>query len=293
MFFKAENEYPLNFPNLYNNINGYIVDRNSFNTLKPYIDKNQYLDDGVINGFFSLLPTIAKENSLSLVCFDTLFFDKILKNNHISEGFKKWAKKQAVMSKNIWLIPINYIIPEHWTLLVVLHIRPLFFFYSLHRFTRTLVVNGICTFLQNQLKKPVSWSEWTLYAPTDIPSQVNEQGEVGGNCGVHICSWALTIATCSDVTFMEKDIAAARRALASILDKAESNKEKTKLTEKSREPFLSNGNDEEKTIDISGEMEKIKIKYEPPLNFSNTLEFCSVLNLLHPDDYKTNLRRPI
>ena len=88
-------------------------------------------------------------------------------------------------------------------------------------------------------------------------------------------------------------MAASRRALASILYKAESNKEKTKLTEKSREPFLSNENDEEKTIDISGVMEKIKIKYEPPLNFSNTLEFCLVLNLLHPDDYKTNLRRPI
>ena len=60
MLFKSENKYPANFPDLYNNINGYIVDKNSFMTLEPYVDIHQYLDDGVINDFFSFFARCLK-----------------------------------------------------------------------------------------------------------------------------------------------------------------------------------------------------------------------------------------
>ena len=291
ILFKSENKYPANFPNLYNNINGYIIDKNSFMTLKTYINIHQYLDDGVINGFFSFLPDIAKNNGLSLVCFDTLFYDKILRNGCISEGFKKWAKKQAVMDKSIWFIPINYIDPKHWTLLVVLHNhKAMIFFDSLHGPPTTQVVDGMCTFIESQLRKPVQWCEWTLFSPRDIPYQRNEQGVISGNCGVHVCSWALTMATCSNIRFTEEDMDAGRRALANILFYGQSNKERTKLTIKSRQPLFLNEGEKEKTIDLSSVTGMIKIVREPPMNFPSTLEFCSVLNLLGPDEYKTSLR---
>ena len=127
--------YANDYPNLCNNCNGYIIDQISFLTLMPYGDGLQYLDDGIINGLFSLLPDIAMKKKMELVCFDTQFYDKIIRNGEISKDFEKWAKIKSIIEKNILLIPINYITPKHWTLLVIIFSENAMVFFFLIRCT--------------------------------------------------------------------------------------------------------------------------------------------------------------
>ena len=213
--FDENAQYPNEFPHLYKNLNGYIIDENGFSTLSPYKSIHQYLDDSVINAYFSQLPSLAQKKNLSLLCFDTLFYDKIFRNNNISEGFLRWAKKERVMEKNIWLIPINNC--NHWTLLMVIHNeKTMVYFDSLHNHPESIITDAICTFIQNEREEQYEWQEWNLYIPQDTPSQVLKEFGVGGNCGVHVCIWALILATYSYIDFKEDDIQKARVAIANI-----------------------------------------------------------------------------
>ena len=57
-------QYPNAFLNLYQRLNGYIVDQNGFSTLSPYKSIDQYVDDSVINAYLSQLPSLALKKNL-------------------------------------------------------------------------------------------------------------------------------------------------------------------------------------------------------------------------------------
>ena len=49
----------------------------------------------------------------------------------------------------------------------------------------------------------IEGQEWNLFIPQDTPSHISKEFGVGGNCGVHVCTWELLLATCSYIEFIE------------------------------------------------------------------------------------------
>jgi len=58
---------------------------------------------------------------------------------------------------------------------------------SLHGNPNEKLIDGICRFIEEHININ-SWDEWTLHIPRDVPSQ-KMNNNVGGNCGMHICTW--------------------------------------------------------------------------------------------------------
>ena len=138
----------------------------------------------------------AERQNFDILVFDTMFCESILRRGTISCGFKKWGTLFSAWTKDAWLIPIND--SCHWTLLVVLpKEKVMIYFDSLHGNPNNIIMNGILIFIE--LKLNVTWNDWTLFMPNDIPSQVtvglDGSTNVRGNCGFHICSWTYIIAT--------------------------------------------------------------------------------------------------
>ena len=98
IFFETTS-YPENFPNLHKNIYVNKVDEKSFARLEPYNALEQYLNDIIIKAILSLLPSIAKVKGMTLINFDTFFYDKILEKGIISRYFFNYAKKHALDKK--------------------------------------------------------------------------------------------------------------------------------------------------------------------------------------------------
>ena len=277
VLFDKSIRYPEGFPNLKQNIDGNILDKSSFARLSPYENSDQYLVDVVVNAFFSLLPSIAERKGLSLLCFDTYFFEKILRKNIISKSFFNFAKKQNIERKNIWLIPINHINIEHWSLmLVVRKKKAIVYFDSLHFNPSVLIINAICEFIQRTLDE--KWTNWHLYSPKDIPNQ-----GTSGNCGVHVISWALHVATCCDYKFIEEDMNTARRSIAVILNNAQSimNKNCSCKHEVKKEKVEKRTKTEDVKVDASIPYLQPSIKV--PFGFDSTFQFCKKLADLERD----------
>lgn len=229
------------------------------------------------------------------MCFDTLFFESILLNNAISEGFLKWAELHSIFESNVWLVPINH--ANHWTLLVVIvNAKSMIYLDSGHDPSQTKkmtdkalksfikkkcgqFINGICSFMINE-QNDIVWEEWSLFV---IPSQRTEERGLGGNCGVHMCSWALCIATCSGVKFDESAMDIARMGIANMLFYAKTKAKITKKTNERRRYIFAEGELEEKRR-ILPFVDRMKIfANTPPLHFETTNDFCSTLRLLQPN----------
>ncbi|KYM99387.1 Sentrin-specific protease 1 [Cyphomyrmex costatus] len=176
----------------------------------PFQSAEQFLDDVIINEFFTLLPGIAKSIKFSLLCFDTHFCESLLTRGFVSIGYKKWATRNTVWDYPVWLIPVNFAV--HWTILIVIHSRQsIVYLDSLHGNPNEKILNGICNFIQENISMSL-WDEWTLYTPRDIPSQIINN-DVGGNCEMHVCTWAYIIASGSYTKFSEDDMSAARKGI--------------------------------------------------------------------------------
>lgn len=293
VLFTKNANYPIGFPNWSNTINGYYISKIGFNTLFPYNNIDQWLDDSVINSFFSLLPDISKKKlRMSLLCFDTYFYDKIFTDRSISEGFIKWAFKEKVMKKNVWLIPIN--VSLHWVLLVVIIDQcALIYFDSLLNDPKDNIIDAICTFIQNENGSDINWENWTLYVPKDIPSQIltSRENPVGGNCGVHVCVRGLILATNSHLNYTEAEMDLARIAIANILAYSKKDgKILPKRVENRRLQYLDKDviDMKKRILPLSG---KINVLRKPPLNFDRTQDFSSSFHILFEPGKVTRLTK--
>ena len=119
ILFKKNTFYPDGFPKLTKLFDEITLDETCFARLFPYKSTEQYLSDPIINAFFTILPKSAEKKGLTLVPFDSYFYEKILEEKFISKSFFNYAKKQNVNRKNLWLIPINIRNMNHWSLLLV------------------------------------------------------------------------------------------------------------------------------------------------------------------------------
>lgn len=142
VLFDKEMTYPQGFPDIKKVINGFVIEPQSFRTLMPFQSNDEYLDDNVINAFFSFLPGIAERKKFSLLCFDTYICESILRQGFVSDGFHKWASTIAMVKYPVWLIPIHY--ANHWTLLMIVHPRKIIVLYdSLHRNPNEKIVGDL------------------------------------------------------------------------------------------------------------------------------------------------------
>lgn len=108
---------------------------------------------------------------MPLLCFDSTFYQKIFESKLISKGFLRWAKKEKIMKTNVWFIPINEN-DSHWSLLVrILNQNAIIYFVSLLGNPHPLIMNAICTLIQNESKREIDWNEWSLFIPKDLPTQ--------------------------------------------------------------------------------------------------------------------------
>ncbi|KAJ8677934.1 hypothetical protein QAD02_013721 [Eretmocerus hayati] len=159
------------------------------------------------------------------------------------------------------------------------------YFDSLKNDPDPLIIDAFRTFIENESEKTVEWSEWRLYIPRDVPSQIMN-GRVGGDCGVHICSWGLIIYLSSYSPFEQKHMGDARKAIANILlaaDPAPVTKTKQKKSH-----MLTDG--EQKLLEIRHFDDELIVVQEAPLNFVSTFEFCGCLKYLQPDRFERRQR---
>lgn len=276
VLFDKEMTYPQGFPDIKKVINGFVIEPQSFRTLMPFQSNDEYLDDNVINAFFSFLPGIAERKKFSFLCFDTYICESILRQGFVSDGFHKWASTIAMVKYPVWLIPIHY--ANHWTLLMIVHPRKIIVLYdSLHGNHNEKIVGEICHFIEEHININ-SWDEWTLHTPKDVPIQ-KMNDNVGGNCGVHICTWGYIIASGSYTPFCEEDMSAARKGIANYLVNGVSNKRIEKQIIKYRNVVLSNN---EKRLNTSTKFnwKELKKSENPPFHFIDMFQFTSSLYLI-------------
>ncbi|KAJ8672280.1 hypothetical protein QAD02_003539 [Eretmocerus hayati] len=289
ILFNRDQRYPDGFPDLYNVINNYTMNEESFARLEPYESDAQYLDDDIINSFFSLLPDWAKSWTPSLLVFDTYFCQSIFENEKINDTFLRWGLKKHIDNKKIWLIPINR--GRHWTLMMVLlPEKVMVLFDSPHGRPYSIVVNAIGTLIQNLCDKGVKWKEWKLYYPDDIPNRRISEMDPGGDCGVHICSWGLISALSCYTEFSQDDMSFGRKAIANILNVAVTTRPLESL-KMDRALMFQDGvapGTYGKILPIYSQMTRLK---EVPIGFKTTFDFCASLKYLIQPDYDRRQRR--
>lgn len=285
-------EYPINFPDIKKEINGFYL-QESFKTLMPYEDKQQYLDDNVINAYFSVLPFEARLRGFKLLSFDVFFAAGIVSTGSASSGFKKWASTIRAWDYPIWLIPVNYRVNIHWSLYVVLHeSKTIMYIDSLHGSPYTKMLDGICEFLEENAKGDLWWHEWTVYVAKDIPSQVKDD-EVGGNCGVHICTWAYTIASGSLYHFPEDDMFTARKGIAIFIMEAQVKEKDTNQIQVGRGIIYSEAKERKSSVKIKRQKvsQLLQVTKKCILGFDRTNEMCASLHVILSSNYSSPITR--
>ena len=112
--------------------------------------------------------------------------------NSVSErsGFYKWAQKVKAWSYGIWVLPKGG--NGHWTMIIIVFLtKQIICIDSLHGQLPKSTLETICSFIETIFSKAnipyFDWSEWTIFYPHDIPTQVTKEHGVGVNCGIHVC----------------------------------------------------------------------------------------------------------
>ncbi|KYN10224.1 hypothetical protein ALC57_17639, partial [Trachymyrmex cornetzi] len=158
--------------------------------------------------------------------------------------------------------------------IVIVHPRQsIVYFDSLCGNPNADILNGICNFVPEHLKI-ISWNDWTLYIPQDVPSQIINN-DVGGNCGVHVCTWAYIIASDSYTKFSEDDMSAARKGIAKCLANSISNKRIENKIIKSRQLILESNEKEIPSEKFN--LNKLNKSENIPFHFENTVESAASL----------------
>lgn len=276
--FLEQKEYPPLFPNGKICVDGVNINNIGMKTLNP----NQWLDDSIINAFFFLLQNHC--TTLRAFSFDTFFVESLMSSEFLSDMWKKWATSVNIWDQDVWLMPVNH--ASHWSLLVVVPKYKMFLYLdSLHLVPPKNLIENVCLFMEmfsgnkfTRKVKGISWPQWTLYMPNDVPLQTTVPNSCG-NCGVHVCSWAYTIFTGKLYEFHERDMNNVRKNLAHIFYTFYDLKcnEKRKFIRNRVVNNLFNETMACRTLEI----DQIKIKKNLPImTFDSTIEFCSSLNLI-------------
>ncbi|CAH1114929.1 unnamed protein product [Psylliodes chrysocephalus] len=232
--------YPPSFVTKKIYLYGLYLDRTSWKTMLP----NEEIDDNIINSFLILIQNIASNNNFDILCFETFLAEQILTHNHIPNGFHRWAQKVKIWTHQIWVVPVGDRSKNHWSLLIVnLRHKCLVYLDSLHLDPPTGLINQMVDFINyhTENKLNIDWTEWVLYVPKDIPTQVSKQKSTANNCGTHILTWAFLLAISSYVFFTEDDMPNIRMGIVTLLQSTDENKNRQQNIEKNRNSIFTEG----------------------------------------------------
>lgn len=207
---------------------------------------------------------------LTILPLESFFSETLLHDDGLSDGYKKKFRSVEIWNQDVCLLPINTG-KVHWSLLVIIPKQKTFLYLdSLHWDPDPLLLNRICaalewTTIKNVKSKKFKWAEWTLFKPTDNPTQ--NANNSSNNCGVHVCTWIHIICTGSSNVFDDSHMINVRKAIATILN--------GRIIKK-----LSIGKSHEQLPKIrksSRTFQKMQQRSTPPLEYASTLEYCSSL----------------
>jgi Ulp1 family protease len=227
--------------------------------------------------FLNWCKNIANNKNFNILTFDSLFSQTLATNANSSVGFRRWAEKNNIFSKPVWLIPVNKE-GNHWTLFIfVFGVNHIIYLDSLHGRLPLKFLNSFLLFINIQVSsdyQQINWENWKIYVPRDIPSQDISKG----TCGLHLCLWSYITCTGKKLTFCDKNMFNVRCWLLSEMIKAS---EKVGTTQNkeidiNRNLLLTDAN----TAPSNTKKTKIKTKifYNRPENCNNTLEYLSNLS---------------
>jgi Ulp1 family protease len=213
-------------------IGGVPVNNDSIRTLKG----NNWLDDGVINAYMSLLYSESLERDQQLYFFapcSTLFFEVLTspkyegdESTYNYKRVSKWTKKIDLLSMDKIIVPIH-VAGSHWTVACInIRDRQFEYYDSLialcgHKEYGQYVLDRLCRYLEDEAKdkqqSTLHANRWRrfVYNEKEIPQQDNSY-----DCGVFVCLFARNIAQDKRMNFSQVDIQQHRKLLAlSILNK--------------------------------------------------------------------------
>ena len=132
---------PLEYPKM--PIEHEVITKSSLQTLAPGV----WLDDNVINTFFTSVDVISRKNNLNASSFDTCFWEKLMQTGKLSLGFKSWVDHYTPWNYDVWFLPIN-VSGIHWALLIVIIDQQVFLYLdSQHLAPPTSMINRLCLFI--------------------------------------------------------------------------------------------------------------------------------------------------
>lgn len=240
----------------------------------------KWIDGEIINSFFIALQEIVHKNGMNLLAVDSYFSEKLIAERK-SIGFENWAKRVRPSQFDIWLLPV-LLRGSHWVLLVIIFSQRVMVYFDLCQdLPPENLLNRVCSFIASsrsaRTAKFTHWNEWKISAPTDIPYQKTENGEITGNCGMHVCIRAYIIVSNTYTTFGEKHMDMARKGLATFLvEYPIKRKEALKRIQMNDDMFSAY----DTVAEMKNLLKCVKITRNPPLYFATTFEFAASIKVL-------------
>ncbi|KAJ1980369.1 SUMO1 sentrin specific peptidase 1 [Dimargaris verticillata] len=151
------------------------------------LTKDQWLNDEVINFYFSLIVARSQDSNHfpSLHTFNTFFYPKLCDQGY--RTVRRWTKRVDIFAKDMVILPIH--LPAHWTCAVINFTRKRIEYYDSMLMDNPTLFATLREYLQAEHldKKQADFdlSGWTDWCPKDIPRQYN-----GFDCGVFACIFA-------------------------------------------------------------------------------------------------------
>ena len=251
---------------------GITLDDMSFRSLLPH----QCIDSCVIDAFIFSLAS--KYNDISLLNFPAEYVNIITSPIQNDFTLIKWCQNMRANKYDAWLLPVHDAKVHktgHWTLfLIVFSQNSIVYFDSMHHCPENYWIERICSLIEhsfpNKKKTLLEWSEWTLYAPTDIPLQGTKLG-TSNNCGSHVCVWSHILYAGDHLEFDESDMNTVRAWIMSNL--------LSTTLPKSRRGFVFETG-ETVTVLRLNDISKMAQSRDPARFFDNTLEYAASLKAI-------------
>ena len=238
--------------------------------------RHQCVDNYVINAFMSFLA--AKYEDISLLNFPVEYTKILTSTVENDSSIIKWCQKMRANKYDAWLLPVHDTEVHntgHWTLfLVVFSQKCLIYFDSLHDWPKNYWVSRICSLIErlfpNMKTGLLNWSEWTLFAPADVPKQ-GGASKSSNNCGLHVCVWNYILYSGELNKFDESEMYSIRPwIMSSLLN--------TKLTKCSKGLIFPTS--ENFTVLQQTDISKMARSRNPPSHFDSTLEYTASLKAI-------------
>lgn len=275
-FFSHDIDYPKGFPNIKHSFDGLNINEQVFETL----NHNAYLEDNVINAFFKIAANNSKQ--ISALAFELYLTHGIIRDRQLSVGFHNYVSSIDFAEYKVILVPLHLLTFARYALLIIIPQLKIFIYLdSLHRMPPDNFIDTMCSFYdayattkRKSSKSPENWSQWTLYIPDDIPKQVDKAGNINGNCGVHVCTWAYILCSGNYKTFSDDDMTYVRKIIANLIA-YNSEIRQLKINK-------DNCNVAHENLTISGKSEKKMIyqRHPPIMSFESTFEFLASLHII-------------